>query len=123
MLTVRTEAGTAEEQIRVEVVERTPPVISLPVPPEGLQAVAGTELRLEPTYRYDEEPFLVEWLRDDAVVGTERSYAFRAERAGRYPLLVRATNADGTTCRELTIEVFDELPRAVTFPARSARKA
>ena len=53
VLTVRTEAGTAEEQIRVEVVERTPPVISLPVPPEGLQAVAGTELRLEPTYRYD----------------------------------------------------------------------
>ena len=121
VLTVRTEAGTVEEQIRVEVVERTPPVISLPVPPEGLQAVAGTELRLEPTYRYDEEPFRVEWLRDDAVVGTERSYVFRAERAGRYPLLVRATNADGTTCRELTIEVFDELPRAVAFPARSHR--
>ena len=47
-LTVRTSAGKAEEDIRVDVDEMAPPVISIAIPDGGLNVIAGREYEIVP---------------------------------------------------------------------------
>ena len=117
---VRTPAGQAEAELKVEVAELAPPLISLPVPPQGLQLLAGTEHLFAPTILHDDlEDFRIEWLRDGKVAGTERSYTFRETEPGTYLLAIRASNIDGESLREIRIEVVEQLPLAVEFPTPS----
>lgn len=117
---VRTSAGAAEEELKVEVTELTPPVISLPIPPGGLKVVAGTDHVLAPTFRHDDlEGFRIEWLRDGACVSTAKSYTFRETEPGTYPLTVRASNIDGQSVRDIVVEVVATRPYAVAFPTPS----
>lgn len=117
---VRTSAGTAEEELKVEVTELTPPVISLPVPPGGLKVVAGREHVFAPTLQHDNlEGFRIEWLRDGTCVSTEKTYTFRETEPGTYPITVRAANIDGQTVRNIAVEVVATLPHAVAFPTPS----
>ena len=116
VLSVQTEAGKAEEELKVEVLERTPPVVSIAVPQQGLKVVANTDYTIAPTFKYDDlEEFAIEWVRDGKVVSTERSYTFREEALGTYPVTINASNIDGSTTRELEIEVVETMPYAVSF--------
>ena len=120
LLHVENKNGFAEEELKVEVLALTPPVISLVLPPEGLKVEAGTEYTFAPDFAHDDvEGFRVEWLRDGKVVGTERTYVFREATPGRCLLTIRASNIDGTTEREVAVEVVEAMPRTVGFPALS----
>lgn len=117
---VRTSAGTAEEEVKVEVTELTPPVISLLVPPGGLKVVADTDYVFAPTLQHDDlEGFSIEWLRGGKCVSTEKTYTFRETRPGTYPISVRASNVDGRTVRDIAVEVVATVPYAVEFPTPS----
>ncbi len=120
LLHVENKNGFAEEELKVEVLELTPPVISLALPPEGLKVEANTEYTFAPTFAHDDvEGFRVEWLRDGKVVGTDRTYTFREATPGRRRLTIRASNIDGTAEREVAVEVVEAMPRTVGFPALS----
>ncbi|MDE5709451.1 MAG: cell surface protein, partial [Alistipes sp.] len=82
-LQVATPAGSAGEELKVEVLELAPPAISLIVPPKGLKALPDTDYILAPDIRNDDlDDFRIEWLRDGVVVCTERSYTFRDTEPG-----------------------------------------
>lgn len=120
LLSVQTDAGKAEEEFKVEVAALTPPVISLPVPAQGIQLLAGAEHVFAPTILHDDlAEFRIEWLRDGKVAGTERSYTFRETEPGTYLLAIKASNIDGESLREIRVEVVERLPLTVEFPPLS----
>lgn len=119
-LRVETAAGVAREELKVEVLELAPPTISLIVPPKGIKALRDTDYILAPDIRNDDlDDFRIEWLRDGAVVCTERTYTFREAEPGTYPITIRASNCDGETLRSLDIEVVESMPYEVRFPTPS----
>ena len=57
---VETAAGKAEAELRVDVLELTPPVISLALPAEGLKVLPGVEYTFAPDIQHsDQEDFRV----------------------------------------------------------------
>lgn len=120
VLTVQTEAGKAKEELKIEVVELTPPVISIVIPSQGLKVVAGTDYILTPTIQHDDmENFQMEWVRGGKVVSTEKSYTFHEAELGSYPITIQASNIDGKTSREITVEVVETMPYEVAFDTPS----
>lgn len=49
--TVQNENGKAEEELKVEVLEMAPPVISLALPSKGLKVLQTRTMSLRPTFR------------------------------------------------------------------------
>ena len=83
---VETAAGKAEAELRVDVLELTPPVISLALPTEGLKVLPGVEYTFTPDIQHsDQEDFRCRWLCAGEVVSTQMSYTFREEAVGELP--------------------------------------
>lgn len=119
-LRVDTPDGYAEEELKVEVLELAPPAISLAIPSKGLKVMRSTEYIFNPDIRNDDlDDFKIEWLRNEEVVCTDRTYAFREEELGTYPITIRASNIDGETVREIDVEVVETMPYEVRFPTPS----
>ena len=71
-LRVDTPEGYAEEELKVEVLELTPPTISIIIPSKGLKVPQNTDYILSPDIQHDDlENFRIEWVRDGEIVGTE----------------------------------------------------
>ncbi len=109
-------AGSASEEIRVDVVPVTPPIISLSIPENGLKVKAGTDYTLTPTIQHsDMEGFSITWYIDDVESSHDISYTFNRSETGIYHIRILASNADGTTEKEFDIEVVESLPEGVAF--------
>ncbi|MCI1681735.1 MAG: cell surface protein [Bacteroides sp.] len=117
---VETTAGAAEEELRVDVVNLTPPVISLVLPSKGLKVLAGTDYILTPDIQHqDEENFQCQWIRNGKTVGTGTTYTFNESQLGQYPITIKASNIDGETTKDFTIEVVQTMPYEVKFETPS----
>ena len=113
---VETAAGKAEAELRVDVLELTPPVISLALPAEGLKVLPGVEYTFTPDIQHsDQEDFRCRWLCAGEVVSTQMSYTFREEAVGSYPIRIEASNDDGTSFKEFVVEVVEKMPSEVRF--------
>lgn len=116
VLSVITQNGVAEEELKVEVLALTPPVISLKLPSQGLKVVAGTDYQFTPNIQHDDlEDFKIEWYVDGEAVSNEKTYTFHKEKLGNYNLKIVASNIDGKTEKEFTVEVVENLPYSVSF--------
>lgn len=112
--------GYASEEIKVEVQELTPPVISLMIPSRGLKVVQNTDYILTPDIQNDDlDNFSIEWLRDGKIVSTEKTYTFNEKELGIYPVTIHASNIDGSTTKDFNIEVVKTMPYVVNFPSPS----
>ncbi len=80
-LRVDTRDASAEEEIRVDVNELAPPVISLVTPTTGLKVVAGREYILTPDIQNAEGATYL-WTLDEKEVGTENTYTFKQNELG-----------------------------------------
>ena len=117
---VTTAAGTAEADLRIDVVDLAPPVISLAIADGTLQLPAGAEYTFRPVIRNSNgEDFSCEWLLDGRSVSSERFYTFSESGLGSYTLTIRAENEDGTDSRDIAIEVVDKLSQSVRFAGQS----
>ena len=77
--------GYAEEELKVEVKELTPPVISLALPSQGLKVVRNTDYTFTPDIQHsDVEGFKIEWVREGKIVSTENTYTFNEKELGVY---------------------------------------
>lgn len=109
--------GKTEEEIRIDVVELTPPAVELKIPAEVLKVLVNTDYNFDPVYQFDDiDGFSVEWILDGKKVGTEKKYTFRADRIGRQTLTLKASNDDGVTEKSIEIEVVEKMPYTVEFP-------
>lgn len=100
----------------MDVLELTPPVISLALPAEGLKVLPGVEYTFAPDIQHsDQEDFRCRWLCAGEVVSTQMSYTFREETVGSYPIRIEASNDDGTSVKEFVVEVVEKMPSEVRF--------
>lgn len=119
-LAVTTDAGSATEQMRVEVIDLAIPAISLPLGDDVLTLALGTEYLFNPEIaNYDALPTTVEWKVNGRTVSDEPQYTFRAETAGDYDIVVTAANADGSDSRLVRVRVVEHLPFEIEFPTPS----
>lgn len=117
---VETIYGSAQEEIRVDVTNLAPPVISLVLPSKGLKVVAGAEYIFRPDIQNkDEANFSCQWLREAQVVSTDTIYTFKENKKGFYPITIKASNIDGETSKEIIVEVVETMPYEVYFEAPS----
>lgn len=87
--------GSTEEEVRVDVVDKTPPVVSLPIPEEGfLTAVTGQELLISPSVKYSEGA-TYEWALEGQKVGTDSVYVFKQTVETEYAMTLTVKNEDG----------------------------
>ncbi|KAB3854844.1 PKD domain-containing protein [Phocaeicola vulgatus] len=115
--------GYAEEELKVEVKELTPPVISLVLPSQGLKVVRNTDYTFTPDIQHsDVEGFKIEWIREGKIVSTEKTYTFHEKAPGTYTVTINASNVDGATTREIDVEVVETMPYIVKFPTPSYRQ-
>ncbi len=116
-LTVTNAAGSVSEEARVEVVDATPPTISLAMDADGtLTVVKGAVCELRPRFQHsDMEGFEVRWLVDGVEEGRGEAFAFSRNATGRYRVVIEASNVDGKSQLEVTMVVVDSLPQKLRF--------
>ena len=121
MLTVTTPAGTASEEARVDVLDKTPPVIDFAVPESGIYILPDQEYVIAPRFQHSEadDGFRVRWSVNGVEVSNEMALRFRESETGVYRVKVVAENEDGTDELNLEVNVVDRLPRSLSFRSPS----
>ena len=119
-LTVTNRGGTDEEELRVDVLDLTPPTISLPGADEGFTVLLGSELSLNPQVASSLETAFC-WTLDGEEVCDEQNYVFTAAEQGDYVLRLTTRNEDGEDSIEFTVHVRTaaEIDFAWTFEQTS----
>lgn len=115
-LRVDTRDNSAEEEIRVDVNELAPPVISLVTPSMGFKVVSGREYLLAPDIQNNENA-TYSWVLDGKEVGKESQYAFSQVELKSYELLLIVTNEDGKAEKKIVVDVVDKLPIGINIPS------
>lgn len=105
-ISVTTDSGSDEEEIKVEVIELEVPMISIAGNKNQTVAV-GTEVKLNATVRESTLDTTIVWSVNDEPSATEEelSYTFNAEAVGSYTITATATNEDGEHSDSVHIEV------------------
>ncbi|MDE6716100.1 MAG: hypothetical protein K2J74_06445, partial [Muribaculaceae bacterium] len=121
-VTATNAAGSVSEEIRVDVLQSTPPVIWLAVPEGGFSTLINKPLMLRPVFFHSDEPdFAVEWFLNDTPVCNEPKYTFQQTTPGVYNISIKAENVDGGAEKIFTITVYETMPIKVEFPSPSYR--
>ncbi len=104
--------GSARKETSITVVKRdSPPVIS--ELEEKYSVDAGTELKLNPSVISDSE-VSYSWFMDDKEVAKTKEYIFKVSQPGKYKLILKATNKEGVSEKELSIIVNGEIANIET---------
>lgn len=109
---VTTPAGEDERELRVDVADLAPPVISFAVPDGGLKVLAGEAYALQPEVLNGGE-FV--WSEGGETVATTESYDFQKADPGSYQITLEVTNEDGSDQVTVSVEVIDEFSLSVSF--------
>lgn len=119
-ITFRVEAdnGYAEEEIRIDVVEKMTPVISLAIPEDGhFTAVKGQELEIVAQVKFGQGSTHI-WKLNNTVVTSKSDslYVFKQNDLGDYTLsLTVISDEDGQDEVSTTVKVVEALPLEINF--------
>ena len=105
-ITITTEGGTDEEEIRIDVVDLEVPTVSIAGSKQQTVAV-GTSVHLVASVRETSLPTSLTWCINGERVGEEPTFCFVTEAIGYYLITATAANEDGTYCDSITIEVLN----------------
>ena len=82
------------------------PVITLKEESPIYKTKIGREITIAPVYENTDSETTFNWTIDGKSICTTSTLTFSADEAGRYFILISATNAGGTTEKEIRIDVF-----------------
>jgi len=109
-------AGTTSEEIRIDVLDLTPPIISLPLPADGLTVATNTDCTLTPDLQHDDmEWFAIRWFVNGNLRSENRTYTFNESTPGTYHIRIEAENPDGISTKEFDIVVVENVPCRAWF--------
>ena len=110
-LTVSTDYGTDEEELRVDVVELEIPTVSI-AGNKKMTVAVGTEVRLNASVRETSLPTTLVWSVNDNDVSVDYDYTFVAKETGNYVIKATASNSDGSHSDMVEVEVLnaDDIP-------------
>ena len=105
-ISVSTESGTDEEEIRIDVVELEIPTVTIAGSKQQTVAV-GTTIILNASVRDSSLETSLSWSVNGEAVGSGDSYTFSADSVGEYTIAATATNEDGTHSDSVDINVLN----------------
>ena len=113
---VITDYGSDDKEIRVDVAELVPPIISLAVPKDGYVILKTQELLLAPEINNGSEA-TYKWCIDAEQVATTKDYIFKSDVAGSFRISLSTTNEDGEDFIEFDVHVkeLSEMPFSWLF--------
>ena len=103
-ITVTTEAGSASEEIRIDVVELEIPTISI-VSEKSICVVVGSTLPLTSSVKATSLTTSIVWSLNNEQVAEGETYTFEASTVGIYTITVTATNDDGSHSDTIEVDV------------------
>ncbi|MEG2120874.1 MAG: PKD-like domain-containing protein [Rikenellaceae bacterium] len=109
---VITEFGEAEKEVRIDVANLVPPLISLSIPKDGYAILINQELKFTPTVDNSEEAKF-KWTVDGKEVSTDKDYTFKSEKAGSFKVTLATENSDGNDLLEFVVSV--KIPSDMSF--------
>ena len=105
-LTVTTEAGSASEEMRVDVTAHDTPAIDIAM--QDITVAVGYKQTITATLRKTEEECEVTWtINDEEVAKDVTSYDFEATEVGTYRIVATASNHHGKASDSVTITVVN----------------
>lgn len=119
-LTVSTKAGTAYDEIRVEVSDLIPPSISLSITGDTYTVATGSVVNVVAVVSnpFNEE-VAINWTVNDEPAGSTNILEYVAKKQGEFKVAITAENSDGTDTKEFVLKVIDKLSESVYFPPLS----
>ena len=105
-ITVVTDGGSDEEEIRVDVLTLEVPTITIAGSKQQMVAV-GTTINLNATMRETTLPTTIVWSVNDSAVGEGLTYTFDASAVGSYTITATATNEDGSYSDYVVVDVVN----------------
>lgn len=116
-LSVTTAAGSATEELRIDVVELETPTVSLAGADKGFVVMTGKPLTLTPLVAETSLPTTYSWRVEGTKVSDEKDFVFTQEQPGEYHLYFEARNEDGEDGIEFGVRVCtaDEMPFTWVF--------
>ena len=95
---------TVDKEIRVDVLDDMPPVISLAVPEGGFIVAKGAEKLFEPVVKNDLNASFA-WSVNGKTEARTKEYTFSSDETGEFALVFTAENEDGSDSIEFGISV------------------
>jgi len=109
--------GYAEDEIRIDVVEKMVPVISLAIPQEGyFTAISGKELEIAAEVKFSKGASY-NWKLNGRDAGSDSIYVFKQDELKDYSISLTVTNEDGKDEVSTTVKVLEALPLSIEFDA------
>ena len=105
-LTVTNEVGQDLEDIRVDVTDLEIPFVSI-AGDKSLLITQGAEVELTATIKETSLETDMAWSCNGIVVSRDSIYKFIAQECGDYTIVATATNEDGSSSDEVTVQVVD----------------
>lgn len=110
-ISISTEAGSDEEEIRIDVVELEIPTVSIAGNKHQTLTI-GTSLNFIASVRETSLATTLTWSVNGNAVGNQLSYNFVADSIGKYTISATASNEDGTHSDNIELDVVntDDMP-------------
>ena len=105
-ITITTDGGSDEEEIRIDVVDLEVPTVSIAGNKHQTVAV-GASMSFVASVRKTSLPTTFGWYINGAYAGDEPTLPFVADAVGSYLISATATNEDGTHCDSIKVEVLN----------------
>ena len=120
VLTVKTDAGSASEEILVEVLELDIPTVTI-AGKSNITIATGSDLELVATVRATELPTSFHWSVNGEEVSQELAYTFKSDAVGSYTITATASNEDGEHSDNVVVEVVapEDMPFVWDFERRT----
>jgi len=108
--------GNVQEEIKIQVLEKTLPEISLPADEEGIiTAYLGKDLEIKPQVKYGNEA-TYEWKVNGENAGSEETLLFNGSELSDYSLSLLVKNEDGESRANAIIRVLESPKLTIEFP-------
>ena len=105
-IAVTTDAGSDEEEIRVDVIALEIPIVTIAGSKQQTVAI-GTNINLNASVRNSSLETSLAWSINGEMVSGDSSYTFSADAIGNYTITATATNDDGTHSDSVEIRVLN----------------
>lgn len=105
-IAVTTDAGSDEEEIRVDVIALEIPIVTIAGSKQQTVAI-GTNINLNASVRNSSLETSLAWSINGEMVSGDSSYTFFADAVGNYTITATATNDDGTHSDSVEIRVLN----------------
>ncbi len=99
--------GSLERELRIDVLETTPPEVTLPLESGMVRAIVGRNSEIIPSFKFCDDATTYQWYIDGEEVASTSTYVVSKDEVNDFSLRLDVQNADGFTRVEATLRICE----------------